>query len=159
MPKKDIDYSKTIIYKIVCDDLNIKDCYVGHTTDLTKRKNSHKHACNTESCRTYNLRVYQMIRTNGGWDNWTILEIEKYPCADVNEAKSRERHWYEITNSSLNARSPYKRLVNDSERAKQWREINKDFICTCGKTTTRGNINRHQKSKYHIMHTATSTTD
>ena len=34
MPSKPMDYSKTRFYKIVCKDLNIKDCYVGHTTDL-----------------------------------------------------------------------------------------------------------------------------
>ena len=46
MPKKDIDYSKTIIYKIVCNDLNITDVYVGHTTNFIKRKARHKYDCN-----------------------------------------------------------------------------------------------------------------
>ena len=34
MPKKIIDYSKTIIYKIVCNDLTITEVYVGHTKIL-----------------------------------------------------------------------------------------------------------------------------
>jgi len=42
MPKKEIDYSNTIIYKIVCRDLNIKECYVGHTTNFTKQKTNIK---------------------------------------------------------------------------------------------------------------------
>ena len=46
MPKLPIDYSKTIIYKIVCNDTNITDCYVGHTTDITRRKAHHKCSCN-----------------------------------------------------------------------------------------------------------------
>ena len=46
MPKNDIDYLKTIIYKIVCKDLNITDFYVGHTTNFIKRKATHKTACN-----------------------------------------------------------------------------------------------------------------
>ena len=45
MPRKPIDYSKTISYKIVCNDLSITDCYVGHTTDFTKRKSHHKSDC------------------------------------------------------------------------------------------------------------------
>ena len=45
MPKTILDYGKTIIYKIVCKELTIKDCYVGHTTDMTKRKHAHKFAC------------------------------------------------------------------------------------------------------------------
>ena len=38
MPRKNCDYSRTVIYKIVCNDLNITDCYVGHTTEFTKEK-------------------------------------------------------------------------------------------------------------------------
>ena len=48
MPKIPIDYSKTIIYKIVCNDLSIKECYVGHTINMTKRKCCHKSTCNNE---------------------------------------------------------------------------------------------------------------
>ena len=40
MPQKPIDYSKTIIYRIVCKDINIKECYVGSTTDFKGRKYS-----------------------------------------------------------------------------------------------------------------------
>ena len=36
------------IYKIVCNDLSITDCYVGHTTDFVKRKCNHKIICNNE---------------------------------------------------------------------------------------------------------------
>ena len=42
MPKTAIDYSKTIIYKIVCNDLDITDLYVGHTTDFIRRRHHHK---------------------------------------------------------------------------------------------------------------------
>ena len=38
MPKKEINYQNTIIYKIRCKDLNIKDVYVGHTTNFIQRK-------------------------------------------------------------------------------------------------------------------------
>jgi hypothetical protein len=41
MPKKNINFSKTIIYKIVCNDLTITDVYVGHTTNFIKRKAKH----------------------------------------------------------------------------------------------------------------------
>jgi len=75
MPKTPIDYSKIVIYKIVCNDLNIKDVYVGSTTDFRKRKNAHKtHCCNVDS-RDYNLKVYTIIRANGGWCDWTMIKI------------------------------------------------------------------------------------
>ena len=37
-----MDYSNTYFYKIVCKDLNVTDCYVGHTLNFTKRKCTHK---------------------------------------------------------------------------------------------------------------------
>jgi hypothetical protein len=27
--------------------------------------------------------VYSTIRENGGWNNWSMVEIEKYPCKDA----------------------------------------------------------------------------
>ena len=106
MPKTNCDYSRTVIYKIVCNDLNITDCYVGHTTDFIKRKAKHKHACNKESDKDYNYNVYRTIRENSGWYNWTMVEIEKWPCNDGKEASARERYWYEQLNSSLNSVVP-----------------------------------------------------
>jgi hypothetical protein len=34
MPKVKMDYSNTIIYKIFCKDTNIKEAYIGHTTNM-----------------------------------------------------------------------------------------------------------------------------
>ena len=38
MPLQEIDYSKTHFYKIVCKELSVKDCYIGHTTNFNRRK-------------------------------------------------------------------------------------------------------------------------
>ena len=38
MPKQDIDYSNTIFYKISCKDENIKELYIGHTTNYCSMK-------------------------------------------------------------------------------------------------------------------------
>jgi hypothetical protein len=119
MPKKNIDYSKTVIYKIVCNDLNITDLYVGHTTDFIKRKYAHKKVCNTETDKGYNFKIYKMIRDNGGWDNWAMIEIEKYSCNDRNESHARERYWYEELNANMNSNIPNR--IN-----KEWFIINKD---------------------------------
>ena len=51
MPRKIINYTNTIIYKIVCNDLNITDLYVGSTTDFTNRKYNHKSSCNNEKIK------------------------------------------------------------------------------------------------------------
>jgi hypothetical protein len=106
MPKNAIDYSKTIIYRIVCKDVNITECYVGQTTNFTKRKQQHKENCNGEKYRDYNIYVYQFIRDNMGWDNWDMIEIEKYNAVDSNDASKRERYWIEFYKASLNKQIP-----------------------------------------------------
>ena len=101
-----IDYSKTIIYKIVCNDLNITDVYVGHTTNFISRKARHKSNCNNINGNEYYFKIYNTIRNNGGWDNWSIIEIENVrDCNDINEACTRERYWYELLNGYQN--NPY----------------------------------------------------
>lgn len=102
MPKKYIDYSNTIIYKIYCKDNLINDTYVGHTTNFTKRKYQHKYACLNNT----NLKLYNTIRANGGWENWDMIEISKYNCKDANEARLKEHEHYLDLNSSLNSCPP-----------------------------------------------------
>ena len=106
MPLTKIDYSKTIIYKIVSNDLNITDIYVGSTTDFTRRKNQHKSSCNNINSKNYNLKLYQFIRSNGGWNSFSMIEIEKCNCSDGNEARAKERQWFEQLNAQLNMVCP-----------------------------------------------------
>jgi hypothetical protein len=104
MPKKDVDYSNTIIYKIYCKDDAIKDLYVGHTTNFVQRKYAHKVSSNNPKST---LKIYNTIRSNGGWDNWDMVEIAKYCCKNSTEARIKEQHHYEELNASLNCCPPY----------------------------------------------------
>ena len=104
MPKQNINWLKTIMYKFVCNDLNIIDVYTGSTTDFISRKSEHKYNCNNPNSKKYNLKIYQTIRENGGWDNWSMILIEEYPCNSSLEARSRERYHQETLNASLNMR-------------------------------------------------------
>jgi len=124
MPKKQTDYSKTVIYKIVCNDLSITDVYVGHTTEFTKRKSQHKCTVSNVKDRSYSTHLYKVIRENGGWDNYSMIEIEKYPCSDSNEARAKERYWYEQLNAKLNIKKPIF-YPTDKE---QYYESNKESI-------------------------------
>jgi hypothetical protein len=119
MPRKEINYTNTVIYKIVCNDLTVTDLYVGHTTDFTKRKNTHKSNCNNVNDKHYNFKVYKIIRDNGGWTNWTMVEIEKYECNDGNEAKARERYYLELLNAQLNSTIPGRSQKQHYEQNKE----------------------------------------
>jgi len=130
MPKKPINYSKNLIYKLVCKDLNITDCYVGHTTNFKQRKKSHKSSCNNQNRKQYNFNVYKFIRENGGWNNWNMIEIKKYPCNDKREAEAEERRYYEQLNSNLNSQAPFRtedeKKEQRKEQSKKYNEENKD---------------------------------
>lgn len=104
MPKDNIDYSNTIIYKIYCKDTSISDTYIGHTTNFLLRKQQHKYVSNNIKNV---LKIYKTIRENGGWDNWNMVEIAKYNCNDSTEARIMEQKHYEEFNSSLNSNPPY----------------------------------------------------
>ncbi len=167
MPKKDIDWSKNVIYKICCKDLEIKDIYVGHTTNLVKRRYAHKADCNKENRKNYNYKVYQFIRANGGWDNWDVIEVDKCPCLDYEEASKIERYYIETLNATLNKVIPSrtkKEYYNDNidfykQKFKEYREANKELLyknasekieCECGSFIRRGDLLRHKKSQKHI---------
>jgi alpha-galactosidase/6-phospho-beta-glucosidase family protein len=112
--------------------------------------------------------VYSTIRDNGGWDNWEMIEIEKYNCNDSNEATARERHWYETLQAKLNMIYPnrthkeyYKEYCFNNRnkellRKKQYRDNNKEKRyqkCTCeicGKDYTHNHKSRHEKTIFHL---------
>ena len=132
MPRAAMDYSKTNIYKIVCNDLNIKESYVGHTTNMTKRKWAHKMACNNEKDRAHHLKIYKIIRENGGWDNWNMVLVEKFPCKDSSEACKREREVFEELDAKMNMIRPYRTQEEykeyNQQYNKKYREENKEEL-------------------------------
>ena len=144
MPRKVIDYSKTVIYKIVCNDLNVKDVYVGHTTEFTKRKATHKSHCLNPNDSKHNLKVYKMIRENGDWNNWSMIEIEKYPCKDDNEARARERFWYEELQATMNTLCPILYIGEKKQYEKDYHEKNKEKLDEYQKNYQK---NYHEKNK------------
>lgn len=121
MPRTNIDYSNTIIYKLCCKDISITEIYVGHTTNIRRRKWQHKTACNNEKGIKYNYNIYQFIRDNGGWDNWDMIEVERFEAIDGNDARKRERYWIEELKATLN-------MIIPSRTHKEWKEENKDNI-------------------------------
>lgn len=126
MPRKPIDYSETHFYKIVSKDLNIKDCYVGHTTDFKRRKSEHKKHCYMENDKHYNIKVYKFIRENGGWENWEIILLKTEHCENGMMARSRERYYKEQEHSTLNHNVPSRTnaeyVKENEERLKEYRQ-------------------------------------
>lgn len=119
MKKTLIDYTKNVIYKIVCNDMTVNDLYIGSTTNFIKRKGQHRRNCNNENYSHYNYKIYQIIRNNGGWENWSMIEIEKFPCNNSNESRLRERYYLELLQASMN-------VVKPTRTIQEYKAENKD---------------------------------
>ena len=113
------DYSKTLIYKIVCKDPEIKSFYIGSTTNFTKRKHTHKYYCNNENNKIYNLKIYQAIRANGGFENWSMILVEDYPCENKREAEKREQYWKDELKPDLNMMNCGNYKFNKKEKSER----------------------------------------
>ena len=127
MPRISIDYANTIIYKIQHND-NDELLYVGHTTDFTKRKSAHKTNTNSESGKAYNRQVYKMIRDNGNWDSFRMIEIKKYPCTDRREAEAEEDKVMRELKATMNTNRAYRNQQDVRDDAKEYRETHIDEI-------------------------------
>jgi len=175
MPKVPVDYSQTCIYKLVhFDDLNDENIYVGHTTNMVKRRHKHKQSSCNPNNKEYNQKKYQYIRDNGGWDNWRMILVEKYPCNDIDEALVRERYWVKELKTTLNQNEPcrtkqeyyldnkekiseYKKEYRDNnkekiaEKKKEWQEANKEQISERRKEYRENNKEKiiKQKKEYY----------
>ena len=155
------DYSKTIIYKIQHeDDENL--LYIGSTTNFTKRKYGHKSRCG--NC---NFKLYQMIRDNGGWDCFKMIQIKEFRCNNRREACLEEDNIMMEMKANMNTRRSNRTIedyrINSKDKIKEQKKIsyykNKDKIlekckekitCDCGCIITKLYLKNHRKSKKHI---------
>ena len=139
------------VYKIVCLDTEIKDCYVGSCQSFRTRKNSHKSNCNNSNNKEYNYNVYQFIRANGGWSNFSMLVIEQVNFTVKHELLIKERFHLEHLKASLNKLVPTRTVQEYYEKNKtEINEKQKEIItCDCGKSLTKGAISHHNKSRRH----------
>ncbi len=107
MPRQAINYESTIIYKIQhLDDETL--LYVGHTTDFTQRKSSHKANLKNTNNKAYNFKVYQMIRDHGGWEMFNMTEIKAFSCSNKREAEAEEDKVMREMKATMNMNRAYK---------------------------------------------------
>ena len=124
--------SDYIFYKFACLDSSVELCYVGSTANWKQRKQRHKSDCNNENGKSYNLKVYTLIRTNGGWDNFKMIEIGKQEQITLREAEYIEEQYRVELNANMNTRSCFlteeQKKEYHKEKNKEWRENNPEHI-------------------------------
>jgi hypothetical protein len=76
-----------------------------------------------------------MIRLNGGWEMFVMIEVEKYPCNDKREAEKRENELMKELKASMNKiknfrteedKRQYKEEY-DEKIKEQRKQINEDY--------------------------------
>jgi len=158
MATTEIDYSNTIIYKITCKDTNIKDVYVGHTTNFVQRKHAHKQSCMNPKSTNHACKLYAIIRQNGGWTNWIMEIIHFFKCNNQCEARTKEQEYFILLNATLNSiepmptpKAPIKPLTNviEMNKTEKLSKYNCD-ICTFT-SCNRKDYNRHIRTRKHKM--------
>ena len=119
-------YKPYIMYKITCND-NENLIYIGSTTNFKVRKSLHKGCCDNGKSKKYNFKIYQSIRNNFGWNNFTIKPIEMFYADSKIKAKIRENELMEVFNSNLNSVRAYRNEEEKQEYVKEYYKNNIDI--------------------------------
>jgi hypothetical protein len=112
------------MYKIIPKNKESIYCYVGHTSNFFERKKQHfSCSINTDNNKHHQL-VYQTIRNNGGWDDWEMIEIEKFICLTRLQARMREQQLIIEHNANINT---LRAFITEDERKKKKQEITNKY--------------------------------
>jgi hypothetical protein len=157
MPKKEItDY---VIYKIICNDENIKDCYIGSTSNFKVRKWNHKTICNSDTNKMSKFKIYETIRNNGGWNNWSMLPIAEYKEISVIQARIKEEEQRVLLNASMNSRAAFRteeelrQIENERKKINRQKEevkIKEQKYSELYRESNKDIINERQKERYKL---------
>ena len=115
-----------IIYMITSLDPKIDYCYIGSTQNFTKRKIKHKSMCNNASNSITNTKLYNTMRENGGWDNFSMTRIEEYKCDTPIQARKREQFW--INNIEEKKMNSYDAFIDDPNPTLTQKEKHRKII-------------------------------
>ena len=121
MPRKTInDY---VFYKFVCNDENIKCCYVGSTANFNDRKRRHFSNCNNPNIKKYNYKIYETIRANGGMENWKMAIIGEAKEISLTQSKILEQNYIDELEEKLNMCRAYRSVEDILEYNKKKQKI------------------------------------
>ena len=92
------------IYKIFCRDPKVTQLYVGQTINFDSRRFSH---FLSSTFHENDLKLYEFIRSHGGWGNWKMEIIKQYPLTTSKQDLDRlEWYWWKTLGGELNSMKP-----------------------------------------------------
>jgi hypothetical protein len=92
------------IYKIFCRDPKVPQLYVGQTINFENRMFSHFMSLHFHES---DLKLYEFIRSHGGWGNWKMVIVKQYPLMTTKQNLDRlEWYWWKTLGGELNSMKP-----------------------------------------------------
>ncbi len=122
-----------VMYKVCPKNKELNFCYIGQTANFENRKRQHirNTTCETDK-KHYHLKHYETIRNNGGWDEWEMIELEKFNDKTKLEARIREQELIKEHSANLNMLSAYitedERQANKKAITEKFRAENKEYL-------------------------------
>ena len=148
MPKYAYDFEKEMVfYLIKCNDDSTDDCYCGSTFDFAKRKASHKDTCNNENSKQHNLKLYQTIRENGGWSNFSMTMIDRKIVKDKLEARQHEQTLIDTHKAKLNMIRAYISKEQIRKYQVEWYASHKEEISNY-RDSHKEEIKKYHRERY-----------
>jgi len=153
------DYNNSVIYKLYCKDDNIDDFYIGSTINIKNRISCHK---SYSKSKKKQLKLYDFINNNGGFNNFEFEIIEKINCDNKLDLHKREKHYIKTLKPSLNTSIPSrnrkeydieyyeKNKYKIKEVHKKYRQKNKDKIKEYRQNNKDKRKEYYEKNKYKI---------
>jgi hypothetical protein len=72
----------------------------------------------------HSITNYQIIRDNGGFYMFKMIEVDKYPCKDKREAERREDEIMKELKANMNT---IKSFTTEEEKKEYRKEYNKEY--------------------------------
>jgi phage-related protein len=106
------------IYKIFCRDPQVTEQYIGQTINFDNRRFSH---FLSSTFHENDLKLYEFIRSHGGWKNWKMEIVRQYPINTTKYELDRlEWYWWEKLGGFLNSMKP-------GSHKEKWKGSDKEF--------------------------------
>jgi len=134
------------VYKLFSLDKEIKETYIGSSTDPNRRFARHKRNILNQQ----HIPVYKFIKENGGIQNWDIEILE---MCDKSQACLLEQMYIGKQSHSLNKIAAF---LTEAERKEKKKAASVEYCkirynCDCGlKNITWKNKSKHERTQKHI---------
>ena len=98
--------------------------YIGSTINLSIRRCTHKNNCDNLNI---NSKLFQIIRSNGGWGEFNCEILIKVKCVNSIELRTKENEIIQALNPSMNSKNAIN-LLSSYDYHKKYRSANKEKI-------------------------------